>query len=52
VGGGSESGEFVGWKLFHAHEMHDISAAPQSFHGPRPNYKRGDQAFARIEAQL
>jgi hypothetical protein len=20
--------------------------------GPRPNYKRGDQAFARIEAQL
>ena len=52
VGGGSESGEFVGWKLFHVHEMHGISAAPQAFQGPRPNYKRGDQAFARIEAQL
>lgn len=52
VGGGSESGEFVGWKLFHVHEMDGISASPQSFHGPRPNYKRGDQAFARIEAQL
>lgn len=52
VGGGSESGEYVGWKLFHVHEMIGVGAQPQTFGGPRSGYKRGDKAFASIKAQL
>ncbi|MCB9610461.1 MAG: hypothetical protein H6716_27985 [Polyangiaceae bacterium] len=52
VAGGSESGEYVGWKLFHANEMHSVAVQPQTFSGPRPGYKRGDKAFASIRAQL
>ena len=52
VGGGSESGEYVGWKLFHSHEMHGVTVQPQTFAGPRPGYKRADKAFASIRAQL
>lgn len=52
VGGGSDSGEYVGWKLFHVHEMLSVSIQPQAFAGPRPGYKRGDKAFASIMAQL
>jgi hypothetical protein len=52
VGGGSESGEFVGWKLFHACEMLGVTVQSQTFAGPRPGYKRGDKAFASIRAQL
>jgi predicted DNA-binding transcriptional regulator YafY len=52
VGGGSESGEYVGWKLFHADEMSGLTMQSQTFSGPRPGYKRSDQAFAQIQAQL
>ena len=52
VAGGSESGEYVGWKLFHVGEMHGITVLPQTFSGPRPKYKRGDTAFSNIRAQL
>lgn len=52
VGGGSESGKDVGWKIFHERDMHDLAELPQRFQGPRPEYKRWDQLFARIEAQL
>lgn len=52
VGGGSESGEYVGWKLFHVQEMHGLNIQPQTFSGARPGYKRGDKAFASIQAQL
>jgi hypothetical protein len=52
VAGGSESGEYVGWKLFHANEMHSVAVQHQTFSGPRPGYKRGDKAFASIRAQL
>lgn len=52
VGGGSESGEYVGWKLFHANEMRGVTVQTQIFAGPRPGYKRGDKAFAIIRAQL
>ena len=52
VAGGSESGEYVGWKLFHANEMHGVAVQPQTFAGPRAGYKRGDRAFASIRAQL
>lgn len=52
VGGGSESGEYVGWKLFHVGDMLGVTVLPQTFTGPRPKYKRGDTAFASIRAQL
>lgn len=52
VGGGSESGAYVGWKLFHVNEMLNVSIQAQAFAGPRPGYKRGDKAFASITAQL
>jgi hypothetical protein len=52
VGGGSDSGEHVGWKLFHVHEMLSLTVQRQSFANPRPGYKRGDKAFAKITAEL
>lgn len=52
VSGGSQSGEYVGWKLFHANEMVDLSVLPTKFSGPRQGYKRGDKAFRSILAQL
>ncbi len=52
VSGGSDSGEYIGWKLFHANEMRGVTMQPQKFAGPRPGYKRGDKAFASIRAQL
>ena len=52
VSGGSDSGEYIGWKLFHANEMRGVTMQPQTFAGPRPGYKRGDKAFASIRAQL
>ncbi|MBL0162512.1 MAG: hypothetical protein IPP82_02345 [Xanthomonadales bacterium] len=52
VAGGSNSGEFVGWKLFHISEMGGITVLPTTFHNARHGYKRGDKAFSRIYAQL
>lgn len=52
VSGGSNSGQYAGWKLFHIHEMLGVSVQPQAFAGPRPGYKRGDKAFSSIIAQL
>jgi hypothetical protein len=52
VAGGRESGEYVGWKLFHVGEMHSITVLPQTFAAPRPKFKRGDTAFYNIGAQL
>lgn len=52
VGGGSESGQYVGWKIFHVGQMRGLSGLTETFHAPRPGYKRGDKAFASIQAQL
>ena len=52
VQGGSESGEYVGWKLFHIREIRHLTILPGKFPGPRPDYKRNDKAFLRIEAQI
>lgn len=52
VGGGSDSGEFTGWKIFHVDEMRGLSTLPTQFPAPRRGYKRGDKAFATIHAQL
>lgn len=52
VRGGSESGEYVGWKLFHVDQMQQVAVVTQHFSGPRPKYTRGDKAFQVIHAQL
>jgi len=52
VSGGSESGEYVGWKLFHVDQMRQVSIASNHFLAPRPKYKRGDSSFQVIHAQL
>ena len=52
IGGGSESGEYVGWKMFHIDEMFSLSELPRLFVGPRPGFKRGDSAFRVITAEL
>jgi WYL domain-containing protein len=45
VAGGSESGEFEGWKLFCEDEMVAITETSDKFSGPRIDYK---QAIARF----
>jgi len=52
VRGGSESGEYVGWKLFHESEMQHIAVLADTFAGPRPGYNRRDKMFTSISAQL
>lgn len=52
VAGGSGSGEFVGWKIFHVSEMRSLTVLPQHFAGARQGYKRGDKAFSVIHAEL
>ena len=52
VRGGSESGEYIGWKIFRTSEMRQVTVLPEHFIAPRPKYKRGDSAFSTIHAQL
>ncbi len=52
VRGGSESGEYVGWKVFHVNEMRGLTVLSEHFSGARPKYKRGDSFFSTIHAQL
>lgn len=52
VRGGSESGEYVGWKLFHVNEMRGLTVLQEHFVGARPKYKRSDSAFLTIHVQL
>ena len=52
VGGGSSSGEYRGWKLFHVSEMRGVTVMQDTFASARSGYKRGDTAFSAIHAQL
>ncbi|WP_447937023.1 hypothetical protein [Thermomonas fusca] len=52
VGGGSSSGEYRGWKLFHVNDMRGLTVLAETFPHARPGYKRGDKAFSTIHAQL
>ncbi len=52
VSGGSVSGERHGWKLFHMAAVSDLVVLSKTFSGPRRGYKRGDNAFRLIHAQL
>lgn len=52
VAGGSESGEYVGWKIFHVNEMQNLHVLSKTFQQPRHDYKRGDKGMMRIQAEL
>lgn len=52
VGGGSKSGETIGWKFFHVREMRNLAVLATQFSRPRPDYVRGDPAFRVIHAEV
>jgi hypothetical protein len=52
VQGESESGEYVGWKLFHIQKIGQLTILPNKFLGARPGYKLNDKDFFRIEAKI
>ncbi len=52
VGGGSSSGEYRGWKLFHVSKMQGLQVRSDTFGSARQDYRRQDEAFATIYAEL
>lgn len=52
VGGGSASGESVGWKLMAIDQVQGLQATNTPSQAPRPGYKRNDSAMARIYCQI
>ena len=52
VRGGSESGEYVGWKIFHQDEMTAVAVLSESFSSARPKYKQRDSFFSTILCEL
>ena len=52
VRGGSSSGETVGWKLMRLQEANGAALADEPSNAPRPGYKRGDIAMARIVCEV
>ena len=51
VGGGSESGEPVSWKLLKVSEVYSVHMLAQTFI-QRPQYRRNDKAMEYIFCQL
>lgn len=52
VAGGSESGEYVGWKMFHVNGIQNLQVLNKTFQQPRQGYKRGDKDMQQIQAQV
>jgi hypothetical protein len=52
VRGGSLHNEPVGWKLLRLNEAITFSILDESADVPRPGYRHGDRAMARIAAQI
>lgn len=52
VRGSSRSGQGAGWKTLALARIGEIAALDEHFSRPRPEYKRDDPGFARIDAQL
>ncbi len=52
IRGGSESGEYIGWKIFHVNEIRSLSLLQENFAHSRSGYKRNDPFFNSIYAQL
>jgi hypothetical protein len=52
VRGGSVSNEPVGWKLLRLDEAAGLALLDERSAAPRPGYKRGDKAMARIVREV
>lgn len=52
VGGGSESGDATGWKLFVVSNIRNLKIQKQTFSSPRQGYRPGDKVMQRIYCQL
>lgn len=52
ISGGSASNEPVGWKLLRVDEANGASVTQIASNAPRPGYRSGDKAMARIICQL
>lgn len=52
VRGGSESGEYQGWKLLRLEEAIGGEIIDEPSHAPRQGYKRGDSAMSSVTCQL
>lgn len=53
IGGESESGQPVGWKLFRVDDITSLHIRADRFAGPRPGYNPNDKALdARIYCEL
>lgn len=52
IGGYSETGEPIGWKLFQVSKMSSLSVMDERFTGPRPSYNPDDSAMEVIFCQL
>lgn len=52
VRGGSSSGDSAGWKLFHLDEISTGELLDEKSEAPRPGYRKGDPAMARIECEI
>jgi hypothetical protein len=52
VRGGSTSGERTGWKLLRLDEARALDLLDEVSKAPRPGYRRGDGAMARIVRQV
>ncbi|NJE47334.1 hypothetical protein E3E35_07965 [Thermococcus sp. GR7] len=48
IGGYSESGKPVGWKLFRISEISGLTVTDEHFEGNRPGYNPRDKAMVRI----
>jgi len=52
VRGGSVHNEPIGWKLLRLDEAIALAILDEASHAPRPGYRRGDKAMARIICQI
>ena len=52
TGGGSNSGDPVGWRIFLERDMSMVTLSTEQFPGARPDYRRGDNMFSQIIAEL
>lgn len=52
IGGHSQSGQPVGWKLLRLDQLSHLSLTNTTFTVPRPDYNPEDKAMASIHCQL
>ncbi len=52
VSGGSESGEYTGWKMMSVEKIERIVPTNTPSQAPRPQYERGDSHMAHIYCEI